>query len=261
MATLEEIAAYRPGVLSRLANVLTGGLAGGVTGQTERANEAAYARRALLSSQLEDAMMARRQQEIQRRLEDQYRMQAELQAKQEQEREQRRSATVEQGQLAENRAFLRSRGVQIGEPDPETARAMAMQVSQEEADKAKQRQTGMNLTLANGSQIYGTFDELQRLAQTNPMIADALANKAPRQRPITPTLSATTDKDTGQVVLRIENIPAGADIEELSAMINKMTKLGGGTAMPTPPPSGGKQPDTSGWQKAGKFRWRQVPTP
>lgn len=256
MATLEEIAAYRPGVLSRLANVLTGGLAGAVTGQTERANEAAYARRALLSSQLEDAMMARRQQEIQQRLENQYQMQAELQAKQEKEREKRRAAAVEQDQLAEDRAFLRSRGVQIGEPDPETARAMKMQVTQEEADKAKQRQTGMNLTLANGSQIYGTFDELQRLAQTNPMIADALENKAPRQRPITPTLSATTDKDTGQVVLRIENIPAGADIEELSAMINKMTKLGGGTAMPTPPPSGGPKPEMVEPQSVGKYKVR-----
>lgn len=59
MATLEEIAAYRPGVLSRLANVLTGGLAGAVTGQSERANEAAYARRALLNEQLQEQQLER----------------------------------------------------------------------------------------------------------------------------------------------------------------------------------------------------------
>lgn len=59
MATLEQIAAYQPGVLSRLANVLTGGLAGAVTGQTERANEAAYARRALLNDQLEQQQLER----------------------------------------------------------------------------------------------------------------------------------------------------------------------------------------------------------
>lgn len=59
MATLEEIAAYRPGVLSRLANVLTGGLSGAVTGQAERANEAAYARRALLNEQLQEQQLER----------------------------------------------------------------------------------------------------------------------------------------------------------------------------------------------------------
>lgn len=59
MATLEDIAAYRPGVLSRLANVLTGGLSGAVTGQSERANEAAYARRALLNEQLQEQQLER----------------------------------------------------------------------------------------------------------------------------------------------------------------------------------------------------------
>ena len=256
MATLEEMAAYRPGVLSRLANVLTGGLSGAVTGQAERANEAAYARRALLSSQLEDAMMKRRQEELQRRIQEQYEFQAGLQAKQEQEREQRRLASLKEQQLAADIPFLRSRGVDVGEPDPETARMMAMQVSKEEEDKAKQRQTGMNLTLANGSQIYGTFDELQRLAQTNPMIKEALSNQAPRQRGAGPTLSATRDKDTGEMLWRIENIPAGMDPNEVSAMVENFMKLGGGSKLPTPPPSNAPTQPSAEPQSIGKYKVR-----
>lgn len=47
-ADIEGQAQYRPGVASNIFNVLTGGLAGAVTGSTQRAQEAARARQALL---------------------------------------------------------------------------------------------------------------------------------------------------------------------------------------------------------------------
>jgi hypothetical protein len=47
-ANIEAQAQYRPGVASNIFNVLTGGLAGAVTGTTQRAQEAARARQALL---------------------------------------------------------------------------------------------------------------------------------------------------------------------------------------------------------------------
>jgi len=47
-ANIEAQAQYRPGVASNIFNVLTGGLAGAVTGTTQRGQEAARARQALL---------------------------------------------------------------------------------------------------------------------------------------------------------------------------------------------------------------------
>jgi hypothetical protein len=50
-ADIEAQAKYRPGVASNIFNVLTGGLAGAVTGSTQRAQEAARARQALLQEE------------------------------------------------------------------------------------------------------------------------------------------------------------------------------------------------------------------
>jgi hypothetical protein len=50
-ADIETQARYRPGVASNIFNVLTGGLAGAVTGSTQRAQEAARARQALLQEE------------------------------------------------------------------------------------------------------------------------------------------------------------------------------------------------------------------
>ena len=50
-ANIEAQAQYRPGVGSNIFNVLTGGLAGQITGSTQRAQEAARARQALLQEE------------------------------------------------------------------------------------------------------------------------------------------------------------------------------------------------------------------
>jgi len=50
-ANIEAQAQYRPGIASNIFNVLTGGLAGQITGGTQRAQEAARARQALLQEE------------------------------------------------------------------------------------------------------------------------------------------------------------------------------------------------------------------
>jgi hypothetical protein len=50
-ADIETQARYRPGVASNIFNVLTGGLAGQITGSTQKAQEAARARQALLQEE------------------------------------------------------------------------------------------------------------------------------------------------------------------------------------------------------------------
>jgi hypothetical protein len=52
-ADIETQARYRPGVASNIFNVLTGGLAGQISGSTQRAQEAARARQALLQEDLD----------------------------------------------------------------------------------------------------------------------------------------------------------------------------------------------------------------
>jgi len=51
-ANIETAAQYRPGVASNIFNVLTGGLAGQITGSTQKAQEAARARQALLQEEM-----------------------------------------------------------------------------------------------------------------------------------------------------------------------------------------------------------------
>jgi hypothetical protein len=53
VGSLEQAAQYRTGVPTRLLNVLTGGLAGQISGSTEKAQEAARARQALLQEDLD----------------------------------------------------------------------------------------------------------------------------------------------------------------------------------------------------------------
>lgn len=53
VGSLEQAAQYRTGVPTRLLNVLTGGLAGAISGSTEKAQEAARARQALLQEDLD----------------------------------------------------------------------------------------------------------------------------------------------------------------------------------------------------------------
>lgn len=51
-ANIETAAQYRPGVASNIFNVLTGGLAGQITGSTQKSQEAARARQALLQEEM-----------------------------------------------------------------------------------------------------------------------------------------------------------------------------------------------------------------
>ena len=53
-ADLEQTAQYRPGIGSNILNLLTGGIYGGLSGQTQRAQEAATARQLLLQQRMQD---------------------------------------------------------------------------------------------------------------------------------------------------------------------------------------------------------------
>ena len=67
MATLEQIAQYRPGIGTNILNFLTGGIAGQITGQRQTAEEAARARALLMQDEAEqrqfERQMNRRQME------------------------------------------------------------------------------------------------------------------------------------------------------------------------------------------------------
>lgn len=60
---IEEISKYRPGVASRIANLLTGGIFGNVSGISEKSQEAEQARRVLLQEEFQNRAMKRRRME------------------------------------------------------------------------------------------------------------------------------------------------------------------------------------------------------
>jgi hypothetical protein len=60
---LESVAQYRPGVASRIANLLTGGLYGMASGTTQRSVDAERARQALFQENLQNRLMQRRRME------------------------------------------------------------------------------------------------------------------------------------------------------------------------------------------------------
>lgn len=74
MATLQEMAAYRPSPLATAANMLTGGLLGAVTGQNQRERDALLARRQLIEeAALERRMNMKRQIELAQQIQDEER--------------------------------------------------------------------------------------------------------------------------------------------------------------------------------------------
>ena len=74
MATLQEMAAYRPSPLATAANMLTGGLLGAITGQNQRERDALLARRQLIEeAALERRMNMKRQIELAQQIQDEER--------------------------------------------------------------------------------------------------------------------------------------------------------------------------------------------
>lgn len=215
VGTLEQAAQYRTGVPTRLLNVLTGGLAGAISGSTERAQEAVSARRALLE---EDLMLKRMKAQRQLMLEEDLKRSAadreanlltgaskakgaamvfggtakdfvgpldaatragmaEAELAQTQTENARMQAL--KSRAPEMSGYLAQRGLKLGEPDVETLAFMEAQEKTKEAAQKEERLTKagyMSFYIPGLGQISGTPDNIEETKKKYPQYRTIIEN-------------------------------------------------------------------------------------
>ena len=215
VGTLEQAAQYRTGVPTRLLNVLTGGLAGAITGSTERAQEAVSARRALLE---EDLMLKRMKAQRQLMLEEDLKRSAadreanlltgaskakgaamalsgtakdfvgpldaatragiaEAELAQTQTENARMQAL--KSRAPEMSGYLAQRGLKLGQPDVETLAFMEAQEKAKEAAQKEERLTKagyMSFYIPGLGQISGTPDNIEETKKKYPQYKTIIEN-------------------------------------------------------------------------------------
>jgi hypothetical protein len=215
VGTLEQAAQYRTGVPTRLLNVLTGGLAGAISGSTERAQEAVSARRALLE---EDLMLKRMKAQRQLMLEEDLKRSAadreanlltgaskakgaamalsgtakdfvgpldaatragmaEAELAQTQTENARMQAL--KSRAPEMSGYLAQRGLKLGQPDVETLAFMEAQEKTKEAAQKEERLTKagyMSFYIPGLGQISGTPDNIEETKKKYPQYKTIIEN-------------------------------------------------------------------------------------
>ena len=212
---IEAQAQYRPGVASNIFNVLTGGLAGQITGSTQKAQEAVSARRALLE---EDLMLKRMKAQRQLMLEEDLKRSAadreanlltgaskakgaamvlggtakdfvgpldaatragmaEAELAQTQTENARMQAL--KSRAPEMSGYLAQRGLKLGEPDVETLAFMEAQEKTKEAAQKEERLTKagyMSFYIPGLGQISGTPDNIEETKKKYPQYKTIIEN-------------------------------------------------------------------------------------
>jgi hypothetical protein len=241
---LQQAADYRTGVGSRLLNLATGGLFGYVSGQQQREQEAEWARRQMLGEQmLRERMREMRRTDIEDRIRAQAEAQQEMLARQEAFLGKQREAT-KADELESLRAKLRGRGINIGEPDLETARMMAEQVGIE--DEKKKASSGYQQINVPGVGTFGgTPEQMANMAKTNRLLADVLSGVV---KPEEEDYSVTYSQDplTGEPVPRV-SFKKGVTPERRKAILSEVFGSANSLAAPnlapgTPSQSSQDQP-------------------
>lgn len=206
MPTLEEIAQYRPGVLSRLTNVLTGGLAGYVTGTTQRGEEAARARQMLSQEELMDREMQRRAERM--RFENALQGAAETglanelgpNAKPDIETLQRMVAQkAQENRVAAAKGALYGAGGQTVEPSPEASNPFFQQAALNAQAQIAQQKQIRSFDDAKELAVAKAFLTQQKVPIEGRSDADILADYRVRYPAATATTQATAFQDVADV--------------------------------------------------------------
>lgn len=268
VGTLEQAAQYRTGVPTRLLNVLTGGLAGAISGSTEKAQEAASARRALLE---EDLMLKRMKAQRQIMLEDELKIIAErdkaasaTRAKEFAEKREAQRPTLI-GQLRSRPNYQLGGSMAMPIPALEPIESLEEQASyekaqQEKEDEEKKRKSGYMQYNVGGRIIGGTPDQIAAMAKQDPVLEKFIQEGPPGEPPF--TTSWSRDPLTGQPTVRLNfgfNPKTGKSFTyEEQKQITDQYFGGQSSQFPTPPDptgtnaEGETQPfDVSGYRLLG----------
>jgi hypothetical protein len=181
---LEQAAKYRPGAVSQIANLLTGGLYGMASGATQKSADAATARKFLLENRMQDIQQQRMLERINRNRSESMTNELLRIAEQEKATEERQSR-IDQGKREQKRpemtGYLQAQpGYSIGEPDIDTLESMYSQAKAEEAqreDAAKRKSGYIQFNVPGYGTFSGTPEQLAEIAKSNPLLADVMSGK------------------------------------------------------------------------------------
>jgi hypothetical protein len=277
VGTLEQAAQYRTGVPTRLLNVLTGGLAGAISGSTEKAQEAVSARRALLE---EDLMFKRMKAQRQLMLEEDLKRSAadreanlltgaskakgaamalsgtakdfvgpldaatragiaEAELSQAQTENARMQAL--KSRTPEMSGYLAQRGLKLGQPDVETLAFMEAQEKTREAaqkEADRKKQGYMQFNLPGVGTIGGSPEQIKEISKMYPQLKDYLDNAGTDNSPFSSRLSFDPVTETYRPVITFKpGIPVEKQVEIIKQF---QSSLGGSGGFPAEPAAGVK---------------------
>jgi hypothetical protein len=213
--TIESQAQYRPGVPTRLLNVLTGGLAGAITGSTEKAQEAARARQMILQEDAEkrneQRMLERMKLQRQLSLEDSLKLAAaqdELTTRRQKEaivaaREAKRPELM--GKLKALPDYQAGGAMAMPIPALEPIETLEESVSMEEA-RQKQEEEARKLKSGyiNLGAIGGTPEQIRTIAEKYPEYKNLIEQAIRRAGAEEPKVVSRQDPLTGKRIETIE---------------------------------------------------------
>lgn len=248
---IEEISKYRPGVASRIANLLTGGIYGSISGTSEKEAEAQTARRFLLQNRMQDIQNQRMIERIERSRSEALINELQRLASQEKATEERQIAAEQRRRESarpEMTGFIRAQpGYTVGEPDIETLEEMYSTAKAEQAQReeaAKKKSGYIQLNVEGMGTVGGTREQLKAMAEENPAIASALSGQGKKtveeDYTVTWSVDPLTQEQTPRVVFK-SGVPIGRQREIIRELTTPVAVATPSPASPVAPPAGQPQ--------------------
>jgi len=244
---LEQAAKYRPGAVSQIANLLTGGLYGMASGTTEKSVDAATAKKFLLENRMQDIQQQRMLERINRNRSESMTNELLRIAEQEKATEERQSR-IDKGKREQKRpemtGYLQAQpGYSIGEPDINTLESMYSQAKAEEAqreDAAKRKSGYIQFNVPGVGVFSGTPENLAEMGKSNPLLADVMSGKTkPEEEEYNETYSQ--DQLTQEIVPRV-SFRKGVTRERKNEILAEVFGTRLPSAAPKPAPGAPAQP-------------------
>jgi len=244
---LEQAAKYRPGAVSQIANLLTGGLYGMASGTTEKSVDAATARKFLLENRMQDIQQQRMLERINRNRSESMTNELLRIAEQEKATEERQRK-IEQGKREQKRpemtGYLQAQpGYSVGEPDIDTLESMYSQAKAEEAqreDAAKRKSGYIQFNVPGVGTFSGTPEQVAEMSKSNPLLADVMSGKTkPEEEDYNVTYSQ--DPLSQEIVPRV-SFKKGVTSDRRKEILADVFGTNAPSAAPKPAPGAQAQP-------------------
>lgn len=243
---LEQAAKYRPGAVSQIANLLTGGLYGMASGATQKSADASTARQFLLQNRMQELQQQRMLDRIERGRQESLTNEIQRIAQQEEATAKRQREADERQRMKkapEMKGFLMAQpNTSIGEPDIDTLESMYAQAkaeSEQRQEDAKKKSGYIQVNIEGLGTFGGTPEQLDEMAKIYPAIAEARAGKT-KNPSDEYSESVSEDSLTGEVKRSIKfnkNVTPERREEIISKVFSgKGSKAPGAAPAPAPAP-------------------------